>query len=127
METTMSKIYGPSFVALQVRDLERAAQFYADMVGLERAPAGPPDAIVFNTKPIAFALRKPLVDLDASTRLGWGVALWFACENADALHAKLQAHDVPIAKSLDTGPFGRFFSFVDLDGYIITAHSQPAP
>ncbi len=50
---------GPDFVALQVRDLERAARFYDTHVGLARAAACPPGAVVFTT-PIAFAVREPL-------------------------------------------------------------------
>jgi hypothetical protein len=29
-------------------------------------------AVVFTTAPIPFAVREPLVDLDATSRLGWG-------------------------------------------------------
>lgn len=32
-------VTGPSFIALQVRDLERSAQFYETYLGLRRAPA----------------------------------------------------------------------------------------
>jgi hypothetical protein len=34
---------GPDFIS-QVRDLDTAAAFYEDQVGLRRAPASPPDA-----------------------------------------------------------------------------------
>ena len=46
---------GPDFLALQVRDLEAAAQFFEQHLGMTRAPAGPPGAIVFDTAPIPFA------------------------------------------------------------------------
>ena len=35
-------VTGPDFVALQVRDLERAASFYEERLGLTRAQASPP-------------------------------------------------------------------------------------
>ena len=34
-------VTGPSFIALQVRDLERSAQFYETYLGLRRAPQAP--------------------------------------------------------------------------------------
>jgi catechol 2,3-dioxygenase-like lactoylglutathione lyase family enzyme len=67
---------GPDFVALQVRDLDVSTRFYTERLGLTPAPAGPPGAVVFTTEPIPFAIREPAVDLDATSRLGWGVALW---------------------------------------------------
>jgi len=55
----VSTVAGPDFIALQVRDIERAAEFYERELGLTRAP-GPPHAVVFATQPIAFAVRDPL-------------------------------------------------------------------
>ncbi|WP_433784103.1 VOC family protein [Actinomycetospora sp. CA-101289] len=120
-------VTGPSFVALQVRDLERAATFYETHLGLTRA-AGPPGAVVFATAPIAFAVREPLpgVDLDAaSPRPGLGVALWLRTDDAQALHDRLSEADVPIVAAPVDGPFGRQFTFTDPDGYAITLHGEP--
>jgi catechol 2,3-dioxygenase-like lactoylglutathione lyase family enzyme len=39
-------VTGPDFVALQVRDLEAAARFYTERLGLRRAPGSPPGAVV---------------------------------------------------------------------------------
>ena len=50
-------VTGPDFISLQVRDLERSAVFYEQYLGLKRSDAGPPHAVVFDTKPIAFAVR----------------------------------------------------------------------
>lgn len=72
----MHTVTGPDFLALQVRDLERAASFYEQALGLRRAPASPPDAIVFATEPIAFAVREPLPGTDLDGGLpSLGVAL----------------------------------------------------
>ena len=38
---------GPDFISLQVRDLDTAAAFYEERLGLPRAPASPPGAVVF--------------------------------------------------------------------------------
>lgn len=81
----MADVKGPDFVALQVRDLQTSAAFYTDRLGLRQAPDSPPGAVVFATEPIPFALREPLVDLDAVDRLGWGIALWMRCDDADRL------------------------------------------
>lgn len=119
----MSTVTGPDFLALQVRDLERAADFYEQRLGLRRVPASPPHAIVFATEPIAFAVREPLpgVDLDAG-RPGLGVALWLRADDAQALHDELAAEGVAIVTEPFDGPFGRTFVFRDPDGYAVTIH-----
>lgn len=116
---------GPDFVALQVRDLDKAAAFYEEKVGLKRSPMGPPDAVVFDTAPIPFAVREPLpgVNLEAAApHLGVGVALWLKCDSAPELFAAMEDHGVPIVKGLAPSPFGQTFSFRDPDSYVITMH-----
>lgn len=123
----MAKLLGPDFIALQVRDLEASKRFYTQQLGLVPAEHSPPDAVVFDTRPIPFAIRRPLVDLDASTHLGWGVSLWIACDDADELHRKLVDAGVPVLSSPQNGPFGRFFVFRDIDGYTVSAHGNGKP
>ena len=118
----MARVKGPDFVAFQVRDLEVSGRFYEEKLGLERAPRGPRDAVVFATEPIAFAVREPLVDLEVVEKLGWGVALWLSCDDAQALHDSLVEAGVQIAQKPFDGPFGRTFAFVDPDGYLVTMH-----
>src|SRR4029077_10182486 len=84
-----AKLIGPNFIALQVRDLEASKAFYVECMGLTPIPQSPPGAVVFNTEPIPFAVRKPLVDLDATSLLGWGVSLWIAATAGYVLHTKL--------------------------------------
>ena len=79
--------------------------------------------MVFTTKPIPFAIREPAVDLDATSRLGWGVALWLKADDVDQLHDDLATHGVPIVTAPFDGPFGRTFAFADPDGYVVTLHS----
>jgi len=117
-------IAGPDFIGLQVRDLDRAADFYESQLGLKRAPGAPPHAVVFATTP-AFAVRTPLpdVDLDAvAPHPGAGIVLWFGADDVQALHDALAADGTTITVAPLDGPFGRTFSFFDPDGYQITIH-----
>ena len=120
-------VTGPTFIALQVRDVERAAEFYVTHLGLKRTPVAPPGAVVFDTKPASFAVREPSpgVDLDAARpNPGIGVALWLHADDAQALHDNLAADGVPIIVAPFDSPFGRTFTFTDPDGYAITIHDQ---
>ena len=120
-------VTGPTFIALQVRNIERAAEFYETRLGLKRTPAAPPGAVVFDTKPASFAVREPLsgVDLDeARPNPGIGVALWLHADDAQALHDSLAADGVPITVAPFDSPFGRTFTFTGPDGYAITIHDQ---
>ncbi len=120
-------VTGPTFIALQVRDLERAAEFYETRLGLKRTPVPPSGAVVFDTQPASFAVREPLpgVDLDAARpNPGIGVALWLHADDAQALHDRLAADGVPITVAPFDSPFGRTFTFADPDGYAITIHDQ---
>jgi predicted enzyme related to lactoylglutathione lyase len=120
----MSDVKGVDFTALQVRDLDRATEFYTEVVGLPRAPQSPPDAVVFATRPIPFAVRRAAVDLDASPELGWGVALWFLADDARVVHKRVTDAGRPIISEPAPGPFGTTFSFADPDGYVITVHDN---
>jgi predicted enzyme related to lactoylglutathione lyase len=114
---------GPDFISLQVRDLVTAAAFYEERLGLRRAPASPPGAVVFATQPIPFAVREllPATDLDAG-QPGLGIAVWVKVDAAQALHDQLAAQGVSIVTAPSDGPFGRTFAISDPDGYVITIH-----
>lgn len=119
----MPHLIGPDFIGIQVEDLDAARTFYTEVVGLKLAPHAPPGAVVFDTQPIPFAVRTPVIDISDKDRLGWGVALWFGCDDADALHDHLVQHGATIAFAPKDGPFGRYFAFQDPFGYAITAHT----
>jgi predicted enzyme related to lactoylglutathione lyase len=121
----MPSLTRPDFLALQVADLGAAADFYERVLGLRRAPASPPGAVVFATDPVPFAVREPLPGVDPAAIRPWagaGVALWFAADDAQGLHDALVAAGVRIAAAPAPGPFGLAFTFADLDGYLITVH-----
>jgi len=117
---------GPDFISLQASNLEASAAFYEQYLGLVRAGFSPPHAIVFDTKPVAFALRDALpgVDLATITEPGVGAALWFHAPDAQDIHDALAADGREIVSAPIDGPFGRTFTFADPDGYRITLHDR---
>ena len=94
--------------------------------GLKRSGARPPHAVVFGTKPIAFAVRDVVagVDLDAIAQPGQGMALWLHAPDAQDIHDALAAAGTTIVSAPVDGPFGRTFTFADPDGYQVTLHDR---
>jgi predicted enzyme related to lactoylglutathione lyase len=116
-------VTGPDFVSLQARDLAAAQAFYERYLGLVRSPAGPPHAVVFETKPIAFALREVVPGTDLS-RPGSGAAIWLHATDVQDIHDALAADGHTILTPPFDGPFGRTFTFADPEGYAITLHDR---
>ncbi|MCP2032972.1 putative enzyme related to lactoylglutathione lyase [Okibacterium sp. HSC-33S16] len=118
-------VSGPGFISLQVRDLERSAAFYEAYLGFARQ-AGPPQAVVFDTRPASFAVREamPGTDLSSVSQLGVGVSVWMHADAVQGIHDRLHGVGVPIISPLVSGPFGLTFTFEDPDGYRITLHDR---
>ncbi|RLV47983.1 VOC family protein [Nocardioides mangrovicus] len=119
-------VTGTDFISLQVRDLDASQAFYEQYLGLVRSPAGPPHAVVFDTQPIAFAVRDLVegTDLTSVAQPGLGVALWFHATDVQAIHDALEADGHSIVAAPIDGPFGRTFTFADPDGYHVTLHDR---
>ncbi|GLJ60708.1 glyoxalase [Microbacterium barkeri] len=119
-------VTGPDFISLQVRDLETSQAFYEQHLGLVRSPAGPPHAVVFETSPIAFALRDivPGTDLESAAQPGIGTAIWLHATDTQAIHDALADAGHTIVSAPIDGPFGRTFTFADPDGYHVTIHDR---
>lgn len=119
-------VTGPDFISLQVRDLPTSQAFYEQHLGLVRSPAGPPHAVVFETTPIAFALRDivPGTDLASIAQPGIGAAIWLHATDVQAIHDGLVADGHAIVAAPVDGPFGRTFTFADPDGYHVTLHDR---
>ncbi|GAA1166003.1 VOC family protein [Microbacterium oxydans] len=119
-------VTGPDFISLQARDLAASQAFYERYLGLVRSPAGPPHAVVFETAPIAFALRDiaPGTDLTGVAQPGIGAAIWLHATDVQAIHDALLADGHTIVAEPIDGPFGRTFTFADPDGYRITLHDR---
>ncbi|GAA1843650.1 VOC family protein [Microlunatus capsulatus] len=118
-------VTGPDFISLQARDLAASQAFYERHLGLVRSPAGPPHAVAFQTRPVAFALREvvPGTDLDAA-RPGTGVALWLHATDVQSVHDGLVAAGHTVVSAPVDGPFGRTFTFADPDGYHVALHDR---
>lgn len=91
------------------------------------APVAAQGPVVFDTTPIAFAVREcvPGFDLATVPQPGAGVALWLRSSDAQQLHDALVAAGTPITAPPVDSPFGRTFSFADPDGYVVTIHDTP--
>ena len=119
-------VTGPDFISLQTSDLDSSQAFYQQYLGLVRSQAGPPHAVVFETKPIAFALRDIVAgtDLAAVAQPGIGAAIWLHATDVQAIHDALVADGHAIVSAPIDGPFGRTFTFADPDGYHVTLHDR---
>ena len=119
-------VTGPDFISLQARDLAASQAFYEQYLGLVRSSAGPPHAVVFETKPIAFALREVVAgtDLAAIAQPGIGAAIWLHATDVQAVHDALVAGGHTIVSAPIDGPFGRTCTFADPDGYQLTLHDR---
>ena len=128
MGRAMTRVHGPDFIGLQVRNVERAAAFYERELGLARRPGTPPGVVAFDTEPIPFAVREPLpgTDLDAGPP-GLGVSLSLRADDAQGLHDRLRDHDVVILMDPFDTPYGRTFVFQDPEGYAIAITAPPEP
>jgi predicted enzyme related to lactoylglutathione lyase len=119
-------VTGPDFISLQVHDLDASQGFYEQYLGLVRSQAGPPHAVVFETTPIAFALREvmPGTDLASAAQPGIGVAIWLHATDVQGIHDALASSGHPIVSPPVDGPFGHTFTLSDPDGYHITLHDR---
>lgn len=119
-------VTGPDFISLQVRDLDASRAFYENYLGLIRSQAGPPHAVVFETRPIAFALRSivPGTDLESVDQPGIGAAIWLHATDVQEIHDALARDGHPIVTAPIDGPFGRNVTFADPDGYHVTLHDR---
>ncbi len=119
-------VTGPDFISIQARDLDASRAFYEQYLGLVRSQAGPPHAVVFETSPIAFALREvvPGTDLAAVSQPGIGTAVWLHATDVQTIHDALVTGGHTIVSAPTDGPFGRTFTFADPDGYHITLHDR---
>ena len=119
---------GPDFISFQARDLDVSQAFYEQYLGLVRSPVGPPHAVVFETKPIAFALRDvlPGTDLAAVAQPGIGAAIWLHATDVQAITMLWPPTVTPSSPHRSTARRS------DLhlrrpDGYQVTSTTAPRP
>ena len=78
----MTKLLGPDFISLQVRNISTSRAFYTDVLGLTAdARFDAPDFVLFDTNTIPFALSVAKVNLDEAPLPGWGVTIWIDCDH----------------------------------------------
>ena len=108
-------VTAPDFISLQPHDLDASQAFYEQYLGLVRSQAGPPHAVVFETTPIAFALRDivPGTDLASVAQPGIGAAIWLHATDVQTIHDALVADGNTIVAAPIDGPVGRTFTFAD--------------
>ena len=96
------------------------------MLAFQPAGQSPPNALVFaDQRGASFAIRTPLVDLTATSRLGWGVALWFSVADLDAFRRQIE-NRVDLVQDIQQSPFGRTLVLADPDGYRLTFQETPS-
>src|SRR3954468_20267726 len=126
-ESNMSSISGVDFVSLPTRDLAAAADFYENVVGLERSKswgAENPLGIEFENGTVTIAL----MDVE---RLGIGFSahaapIAFHVEDFEAAKAELASRGVTfLSDTIDSGVCWQVY-FQDLDGNSIGIHHRYA-
>jgi len=115
------RLVGPDFVAFVVEDVEAAATFWTDVVGLKRAAHSPPGAQLFETSPIPFAIRSPRPGETVGT--GKGVAIWFSVADDVDEYRRALIHRGADAGEVDDGPFGRMFALRSPGGFSVIVHA----
>ena len=122
----MTKLLGPDFISLQVRNLAASRTFYPALLGFTIDPRfDAPDFVLFDTNSIPFALSQARVSLDEVPQPGLGVTLGIDGDDVNELHAKVEAVGVAILQAPYDSPFGRAFVFADPAGYRITVNENP--
>ncbi|ACL16596.1 VOC family protein [Methanosphaerula palustris] len=113
------------FVSLQVRDISLSKKFYHDNLGFRVEDETRPDAVVFSTGMGAiFAIRKPLVDLNQVSQVGFGIGLWFYLPDVKDIFENAKETGIRIIQPPTMGPFGEMLILADPDGYVITLHTK---
>lgn len=115
-------VAGLSFVGLEVSDLNRSKTFYEDILGFVSVPAQRPDAVIMKTDDGlgAFALKAPS---EAGPKPTSSIALWFCCDDIDALAERAQQVGAEVVIPPQMGPFGRMTAIADPDGHTLTFHN----
>jgi catechol 2,3-dioxygenase-like lactoylglutathione lyase family enzyme len=115
-----------SFITLGVADLERAARFYADGLGLPRL-AAPPNAAFFDCGPLRLALySRQLLAADAGVPAdGWGFPGFTLAHNVrspdevDQLLDTVASAGGRIVRSAGRSSWGGYTGyFADPDGFL---------
>ena len=73
---------------------------------------------------VSLAIRKPLVNLQAATRLGWSVRLWFGVDELAACIQRLDGK-APLIRGTRASPSDQKTIGADLEGNWLTLQKLP--
>ena len=130
MITTASLVTGVDFVSLPTEDLERAIEFYADVLGLERSKVwGKSDAEALGAE---FETGTVTIALVLGERIGIPfqenrVPIALHVEDVEAARAALESKGVEFLGDIIDSGVCFMANFRDLDGNALMLHSRYAP
>ncbi len=128
MSTQTSLVTGVDFICIPSRDLEAAADFYENVLGLERSKSWgqeDPLGIEFEAGNLTLALFKPeKVGIDFQPI---NVPIALRVDDVEAARAELESRGVEFeGETLDSGVCHQAF-FKDPDGNALDLHHRYAP
>jgi predicted enzyme related to lactoylglutathione lyase len=117
------------FIAVPVRDLRRADEFYGRTLGLERSPNSGPRWVEFDTENVTIALISPeamgpkfLDDFQPNT-----VPIAFRVPDVEEARNKLRAAGVEFRGEIIDSGVCHIAGFKDPDGNALILHRRYAP
>ncbi len=114
---TMS-LHDLAYTILYIDDVERATQFYRDVVGLQIAFSAP-GWVQFNTTGAALVLHPRLPAQTDAPRDGQTTHLAFRVDDLDGEYQRLTAQQVQFVAPPASADFGKHATFLDPDGNAI--------
>ncbi len=127
MSTQTSLITGVDFIAVPTQDIERATEFYENVLGLERSkpwqmPGQEPMGQEFENGTVTIALFAPeRVGREFSPHKAGAIA--FHVEDFEAARSELESRGVELSDTIDSGVCHQAF-FEDPDGNSIGIHNR---
>jgi predicted enzyme related to lactoylglutathione lyase len=106
-------------VGVYVDDQERAVRFWTEQVGFEERRRVPMGNGMFWLEVAPRGAQSGLVLYPKKLMTNWSElkpSVVFQCSDIDAVYAALKDNGVFFAKELAQMPWGKFASFLDLDG-----------
>jgi uncharacterized glyoxalase superfamily protein PhnB len=114
-----NSINGQPVPELPVADVERAQQYYRDVLGFEIGWLEPDKGIGAASRP-----GKAVIFFRRREKPFEPAVHWVFCEDVDATYGELTASGAKIVEALETKPWGiRQFTVQDLDGNIFYFHA----
>jgi len=123
------ELSGPTFIGIYVKDVKLASEFYQKKLGFKPFPHDFPNAVQFLTYPIPFAvIQTPAGSENVQIKRPITTPqILFKAKDSRIVHDALVENGVEILKPLKEGPFGKEFTFIDIDGYAIRIYDSDTP